>query len=78
MVVDQVDVAIFCYDDDGKVKLINQTFCNLFDLKTIANTNIIKENDPAFFKLIYELSPGEKRLIKYFGSNLIRECLYQI
>ena len=75
-IINQIDTAILCIDDSGKIVLANKSSNKLFKksvLRNIESLKIANENLP---ELLKKLKTGEKKLVKFEIEGGV--CSYSI
>ncbi len=70
-VTEHASVGLFGFDENGKVKLCNKAFKNLFSIDTISNVNQLSRIDSDFENELIHIKPSEQKLIKLSISNKI-------
>jgi nitrogen fixation/metabolism regulation signal transduction histidine kinase len=70
-VTEHASVGLFGFDENGKVKLCNKAFKNLFHIDTISNINQLNKIDSDFENLFIHIKPSEQKLIKLNINNKI-------
>lgn len=56
--------AIICFEENGKVQLINEATQKLLGIKRIENIEEIKKNNPILFDSLRNINPTTEKLIK--------------
>jgi two-component system nitrogen regulation sensor histidine kinase NtrY len=63
-IIEHVKIALFSFDETGKVQFINRTATELLKISSNQNLSKIENIEPKLFKLINDLHSGESELIK--------------
>lgn len=63
--------AIICFEEDGKIQLINESAQKLLSIKRIENIEDIKKANPPLFESIKSTNPNIEKLIKLKINNLL-------
>ncbi len=74
--VEQVDIGILCFKEDGSIFLVNRAFKELVQTAPLLNTGRLMEKHPELHGEISRIRSGERRLVKYFsGGELVQLSL---
>lgn len=63
-VVQHISTGVLSFDPDGKVELINNTARKFLQAYNFRNIAELKPQNPTLFKILIELPPGQKTLIR--------------
>jgi nitrogen fixation/metabolism regulation signal transduction histidine kinase len=73
-VVNHVETGIICFDNSGKINLVNKAVYRFLNLQNLFNIEIFQQIDKGFYDLIASLQPGERQLY----SLELRGKIYQL
>jgi len=68
-VINHVEVAMICFREDEGVELVNKAACKLFGLGKIRNLKDIESGYPALYRLIREIRPGKRELVRFMSPS---------
>jgi len=69
--VEQVDIGIICFEEDGKIFLVNRAFKDLVQSVPIHSLARLEERTPDLYLELKRIRSGERRLVKYFSRGEI-------
>jgi len=75
-IINQIDTAILCIDDSGKIVLSNNSSNKLFNKSVLRNIDSLKNSNDNLPELVKKLKTGEKKLVKFEIEESI--CTYSI
>lgn len=70
-VTEHASVALFGFNDEGKVKLCNKAFKELLHIENISNVNQLKQIDSNIENQLMDIKTSEQRLVKINIHNKI-------
>jgi two-component system nitrogen regulation sensor histidine kinase NtrY len=69
--VEQVDIGILCFEEDGTIFLVNRAFKDLVLTVPLLNISRLEEKHPELHAEFNRIRSGERRLVKYFSKGEI-------
>jgi len=63
-VVEHINVAIICFNNEGKIVLCNKSANNLFTIQNLSSIHKIKQIDAKLYENITKIKPGKTSLYK--------------
>jgi nitrogen fixation/metabolism regulation signal transduction histidine kinase len=76
-IVQNIDVSVIAYRDDGNIELINKTAKKLFQVATMKNINALAPLSPELVSSLLSIKPGENRLVKVqFDDDILQLAIY--
>ncbi|MBN1158254.1 MAG: hypothetical protein JXA61_02645 [Bacteroidales bacterium] len=72
-IVQNIDVSVIAYSADGNIELINKTAKKLFQVASIKNINSLETLSKELVDALYNIKPGENRLVKlHFDDDILQ------
>ena len=68
-IVQNIDVSIIAFQRDGEIEMINKAAKKLFQISTLKNINGLKKFSEDLVKNLFEIRPGENRLVKVWDED---------
>ncbi len=68
-IVQNIDVSIIAFQQDGEIELINKAAKKLFQISTLKNIKGLKTFSEDLVKNLFEIRPGENRLVKVWDED---------
>ncbi|MCG8414523.1 MAG: ATP-binding protein [Pseudomonadales bacterium] len=75
LIVEHIDAALICFDEDGNVEIINQAAARLLGRKYVSSINIVSKINPDLATELRRIRPGEYRLIKLVVDNELNQLI---
>ncbi|MBN2480560.1 MAG: hypothetical protein JXB19_02375 [Bacteroidales bacterium] len=76
-IVQNIDVSVIAYSADGNIELINKTAKKLFQVASIKNINFLETLSLELVETLYNIKPGENRLVKLqFDDDILQLAIY--
>ena len=75
MVVEHVDTALICFDDDGKIEIINRAAEQLLNKKFIASLRIVEKLNKELADALWAIQAGETRVLKLIINNELLQLI---
>ena len=63
-VVNHINIAVICFEKNGKVQLFNKTACILLNINQLSNIGSLKEIHPELYNTISKIETGKNQLVK--------------
>lgn len=63
-VVEHINVAIICFNNEGKIVLCNKAASNLFNIQNLSSIHKIKQIDAKLYENLTKIKPGKTTLLK--------------
>ena len=76
-IVEHADTGLFTFDEAGKIKMINRSALEVFDLPRLQNIDELKELRNDLPDILLNLKTGESRLVTLVRSGLIRRLAFR-
>lgn len=69
MVVEHVDTALICFDERGKIEILNRAATQLLGKKYIGNLSTIASLNPTLAQALNDIEAGKSELLKIVVNN---------
>lgn len=76
-VVKHVNVGLMCFDESGKILLMNRALQNLLRKPHLGKVDSLRHIDPQLLEAVQQLQPGERALLKLHIDNEPRQLAIQ-
>ena len=63
-VVNHIEIGILCFEESGKINLVNNAAYRFFNLNSLSDIDKLKSIDEGFFNMITNLQPCEKKIYR--------------
>lgn len=67
--VENIDVGILTFDDEGNVELINETTKQLFGIDVVKNIKSLRKVNTELPTILFDIKPSEQQLFKFYKSH---------
>lgn len=75
MVVEHVDTALICFDNSGKIEIINKAATNLLNKKYIASLDVVASLNQELADALAEIHAGETRVLKLIIDRQLHQLM---
>ncbi len=69
MVVEHIDAALICFDDEGEIEIKNESATRLLGRKYVSSLKIIVEINPVLHEKLSKIQPGETQIVKLNSAH---------
>lgn len=76
-IVEHVNIALLCYDEDGEIVMANQSFRQLLNRNNIPNIQLLSKINPELSATCKSLGSGQKSLIKIENKGYLQSLSIQ-
>ena len=78
-IVEHVEIGLLCVDDSGEVIMMNKALQELLHKSYLLKLDNLKQINERLFKLVNEMKPGERELVKLnIENNLLQLAIQKI
>ena len=75
MVVEHVDTALLCFDNEGKIEIINNAASRLLNKKYVSNLNIVAKLNKDLADALWDIRAGDTKVLKIVIDNELHQLI---
>ena len=75
MVVEHVDTALLCFDNEGKIEIINNAASRLLNKKYVSNLNIVAKLNRDLADALWDIRAGDTKVLKIVIDNELHQLI---
>ena len=75
MVVEHVDTALLCFDNEGKIEIINHAASRLLNKKYVSNLNIVAKLNKDLADALWDIRAGDTKVLKIVIDNELHQLI---